>query len=225
MVERSTPILQVSNYNVEFWVDGVWYPAAIDMNYEVAAGEVLAIVGESGSGKSSSQMGLMSLLASNARVTGSVKVRGNEMLGENQKQVRKFRGKEVAYIFQEPMTALNPVYTIGFQIVEALQTHMPLSNKQAKQRKDKLKKVSENLISTMKENEIDEFNVKDGKIMYSKTSVKKPITKKNLMSILSKYYKGDISQAVEVNNFILENREEVVKETIKRSIVNKVDVE
>jgi peptide/nickel transport system ATP-binding protein len=134
MVERSTPILQVSNYNVEFWVDGVWYPAAIDMNYEVAAGEVLAIVGESGSGKSSSQMGLMSLLASNARVTGSVKVRGNEMLGNNQKQVRKFRGKEVAYIFQEPMTALNPVYTIGFQIVEALQTHMPLTNKQAKQR-------------------------------------------------------------------------------------------
>jgi hypothetical protein len=98
-------------------------------------------------------------------------------------------------------------------------------NKQAKQRKDKLKKISENLINTMKENEIDEFNVKDGKIMYSKTSVKKPITKKNLMSILSKYYKGDISQAVEVNNFILENREEVVKETIKRSIVNKVDVE
>jgi peptide/nickel transport system ATP-binding protein len=134
MVERSTPILQVSNYNVEFWVDGVWYPAAIDMNYEVAAGEVLAIVGESGSGKSSSQMGLMSLLASNARVTGSVKVRGNEMLGDNQKLVRKFRGKEVAYIFQEPMTALNPVYTIGFQIVEALQTHIPLSNKQAKQR-------------------------------------------------------------------------------------------
>jgi peptide/nickel transport system ATP-binding protein len=134
MVERSTPILQVSNYNVEFWVDGVWYPAAIDMNYEVAAGEVLAIVGESGSGKSSSQMGLMSLLASNARVTGSVKVRGNEMLGNNQKLVRKFRGKEVAYIFQEPMTALNPVYTIGFQIVEALQTHIPLSNKQAKQR-------------------------------------------------------------------------------------------
>ena len=122
MIDRSSPVLQVSNYNVEFWVDGVWYPAAIDMNYEVAAGEVLAIVGESGSGKSSSQMGLMSLLASNARVTGSVKVRGNEMLTGNDKQVRKFRGKEVAYIFQEPMTALNPVYTIGFQIMEALQT-------------------------------------------------------------------------------------------------------
>ena len=77
----------------------------------------------------------------------------------------------------------------------------------------------------MKENEIDEFNVKDGKIMYSKTNVKKPITKKNLMSILSKYYKGDISQAIEMNNFILENREEVVKESIKRTIVNNVNVE
>lgn len=98
-------------------------------------------------------------------------------------------------------------------------------NKQAKQRKDKLKKVSQNLINTMKENEIDEFNVKDGKIMYSKTNVKKPITKKNLMTILSKYYKGDISQAIEMNNFILENREEVVKESIKRTIVNNVNVE
>jgi peptide/nickel transport system ATP-binding protein len=100
----------------------------------VAAGEVLAIVGESGSGKSSSQMGLMSLLASNAKVTGSVKVRGAEMLSGNEKQVRKFRGKEVAYIFQEPMTALNPVYTIGFQIVEALKTHLPMTNRQAKER-------------------------------------------------------------------------------------------
>jgi hypothetical protein len=98
-------------------------------------------------------------------------------------------------------------------------------NKQAKQRKNKLKAVSQNLMNTMKENDIDEFNVKDGKILYSKTSVKKPITKKNLMSILSKYYKGDVSQAIEVNNFILDNREEVVKETIKRTIVNKIDVE
>jgi hypothetical protein len=98
-------------------------------------------------------------------------------------------------------------------------------NKQAKLRKDKLKKISQNLISTMKENDIDEFNVKDGKIMYAKTNVKKPITKKTLMTVLSKYYKGDISQAIEVNNFILENREEVVKETIKRTIVSKVDLE
>ena len=96
-------------------------------------------------------------------------------------------------------------------------------NKQAKQRKDKLNKISQNLMNTMKENEIDEFNVNDGKIMYTKTNVKKPITKKNLLSILSKYYKGDTSQATDVNNFILENREEVVKETIKRTIVKKTN--
>jgi peptide/nickel transport system ATP-binding protein len=134
MSQGNEPVLKVSGYNVEFWVDGVWYPAAIDMNYEVAAGEVLAIVGESGSGKSSSQMGLMSLLASNARVTGSVQVRGQEMVGVPVTQVRKFRGREVAYIFQEPMTALNPVYTIGFQIVEALKNHFSLSTKDAKKR-------------------------------------------------------------------------------------------
>lgn len=132
MSTNNEPVLRVENYNVEFWVDGVWYPAAIDMNYEVAAGEVLAIVGESGSGKSSSQMGLMSLLASNARITGSVKVRGQEMVGVSPNQVRKFRGKEVAYIFQEPMTALNPVYTIGFQITEAIRNHYSISLKDAK---------------------------------------------------------------------------------------------
>jgi peptide/nickel transport system ATP-binding protein len=134
MSQGNEAVLKVSGYNVEFWVDGVWYPAAIDMNYEVAAGEVLAIVGESGSGKSSSQMGLMSLLASNARVTGSVKVRGQEMIGVPANTVRKFRGREVAYIFQEPMTALNPVYTIGFQITEALKNHFSLSSKEAKKR-------------------------------------------------------------------------------------------
>ena len=127
-------ILKVENFNVEFWVDGTWYPAAIDMNYELHAGEVLAIVGESGSGKSSSSMGLMGLLASNARVTGSVKVKGTEMIGVSQRLVRKFRGREVAYIFQEPMTAMNPVYTVGFQIVEVLRTHFDMGPKEAKAR-------------------------------------------------------------------------------------------
>ena len=127
-------ILKVENYNVEFWVDGVWYPAAIDMNYEVHAGEVLAIVGESGSGKSSSSMGLMGLLASNARVSGSVKVKGKEMLGIATSQLRKYRGKEVAYIFQEPMTAMNPVYTVGFQIVEVLRTHLNMGPADARLR-------------------------------------------------------------------------------------------
>jgi peptide/nickel transport system ATP-binding protein len=130
----AAPILKVSNYNVDFWVDGNWYPAAIDMNYELQPGKTLAIVGESGSGKSSSSMGLMGLLASNARTSGEVLVKGVDMLSASSSQVRKFRGKEVAYIFQEPMTALNPVYTIGFQIVETLRVHFDMSSESARAR-------------------------------------------------------------------------------------------
>lgn len=130
----SETVLQVSNYNIDFWVEGVWYPAAIDMNFELQAGKVLAIVGESGSGKSTTAMGLMDLLASNARVSGSVKVKGQEMIGAKKTAIRKARGREVAYIFQEPMTALNPVYTIGFQIVETLRTHFDMGPQEAKER-------------------------------------------------------------------------------------------
>ncbi len=134
MTQNAEPILKVENYNVEFWVDGVWYPAAIDMNYHVMPGEVLAIVGESGSGKSSSSMGLMGLLASNARTSGTVMVKGVDMLTANNKTLRSYRGKEVAYIFQEPMTALNPVYTIGFQIIETLKTHFDITTAAARVR-------------------------------------------------------------------------------------------
>jgi peptide/nickel transport system ATP-binding protein len=130
----STPILQVRDFTVEFWVDGVWYPAAIKMNFDVKAGQTLAIVGESGSGKSTTALGVMNLLASNARTSGSVKVNGVEMLGASASALRKARGKEVAYIFQEPMTALNPVYTIGFQIVETLRNHFDIGPKQARTR-------------------------------------------------------------------------------------------
>ena len=128
----SEPVLSVKNFTVEFWVDGVWYPAAIDMNFDVAAGKVTAIVGESGSGKSTTAMGLMNLLASNARMQGSVQIKGEEMVGAPTSVLRKYRGKEVAYIFQEPMTALNPVYTIGFQIVETIRTHFDLGPKEAR---------------------------------------------------------------------------------------------
>ena len=130
----SEPVLKVKDFTVEFWVDGTWYPAAVDMNFELNPGEVLAIVGESGSGKSTTAMGLMSLLATNARMFGSVKVKGQEMLGAKGATLRKFRGKEVAYIFQEPMTALNPVYTIGFQIIETLRTHFDMGPKEARVR-------------------------------------------------------------------------------------------
>ncbi len=127
-------VIEAQNLGVDFWVDGEWVMAAEDLNYSVRAGEVLAIVGESGSGKSTTGMGLMSLLASNARMYGSVQVKGHEMIGAKSSVLRKYRGKEVAYIFQEPMTALNPVYTIGFQIVETLRTHFDMGPHQAKDR-------------------------------------------------------------------------------------------
>ena len=114
---------EVENLGVEFWVEGEFYPAAIEMNYQVRRGEVLAIVGESGSGKSTSSMALLGLLPENARVTGSIKLLGRELRGVDDATLRSLRGNEIAVIFQEPMTALNPVYTIGFQIMEALRSH------------------------------------------------------------------------------------------------------
>ena len=130
----SEQVLKISDFNVDFWVDGVWYPAVIDMNLELEAGKVTAIVGESGSGKSTTALGLMSLLASNARMSGSVKVKNEEMLNASAGTLRNFRGREVAYIFQEPMTALNPVYTIGFQIIETLRNHFDMGPAQAHER-------------------------------------------------------------------------------------------
>jgi len=130
----ATPILEVTDLGVDFWVDGTWYPAAINMNYNVQPGEVLAIVGESGSGKSSSSMALLGLLPSNARVTGSIKLRGREITTLSDRQLRMIRGRSVAVIFQEPMTALNPVYTVGFQIVEVLRLHMNMGPEEARAR-------------------------------------------------------------------------------------------
>ena len=143
MSTTQQPVLQVSKYNIDFFVEGIWYPAAIDMNFEVKAGKVLAVVGESGSGKTSIAMGLMDLLASNARVSGSVKVNGVEMVGAKKSLLRKTRGADVAYIFQEPMTALNPLYTIGFQIVETLRTHYDMGPQEAKNRAIELVKMVE----------------------------------------------------------------------------------
>ena len=85
-------------------------------------------------------------------------------------------------------------------------------------RKNEKKSISNNLMNIMKQNEIDCFDINDGQIYYSKKNIKKPITKKVLMNTLSKFYKGDINKATELNNFIIENREEIVKETIERKI-------
>jgi peptide/nickel transport system ATP-binding protein len=119
----SAPILTVTDLTVEFWVEPNWNMAADKVNFTVRPGEVLAIVGESGSGKSTSAMALLGLLPGNSRVSGSVKLVDDELIGASDQKLRSVRGNRVAVIFQEPMTALNPVYTVGFQIVEALQIH------------------------------------------------------------------------------------------------------
>jgi peptide/nickel transport system ATP-binding protein len=129
------PIIETKELSVDFWVDGEWVLAASGINFGVKPGEVLAIVGESGSGKSTSAMSLLGLLPVNGRATGSVLLEGEELIGADKKRLREVRGKKIAVIFQEPMTALNPVYTVGFQITEALQIHhKSMTKAQAKRR-------------------------------------------------------------------------------------------
>ncbi|MBC7517717.1 MAG: ABC transporter ATP-binding protein [Microbacteriaceae bacterium] len=132
--DATAPILEVENLGVDFWVAGEWIPAAVGLNYVVRPGEVLAIVGESGSGKSVSSMALLGLMPANGRAHGSVRLNGEELIGASQSRLRQVRGKNIAVIFQEPMTALNPVYRIGFQIVESLRVHFPLTPSEAKTR-------------------------------------------------------------------------------------------
>ena len=127
-------VLEVRDLSVDFGVDKKWVPAAVGLDYEVRAGEVLAIVGESGSGKSASSMALLGLLPSNSRVSGSVRLSGKELLGADAANIRSVRGKDVAVIFQEPMTALNPVYTVGAQIVETVRLHNEVSPDEARER-------------------------------------------------------------------------------------------
>ncbi|WP_426594581.1 ABC transporter ATP-binding protein [Cellulomonas sp. McL0617] len=129
-----TPVLSVRDLGVDFYVDGQWYPAATGVSYDVFPGEVLAIVGESGSGKTQSSMSLIGLLPPNGRANGSAKLGDRELLGMSPQKLRQVRGKEIAVIFQEPMTALNPVYTVGFQIIETLRTHFDIGPKEARER-------------------------------------------------------------------------------------------
>ncbi|WP_407925014.1 dipeptide ABC transporter ATP-binding protein [Brevibacterium rongguiense] len=128
---------------MRFWVGDEWFTAAEDLDYTLHAGEVLAIVGESGSGKSQSSMSLIGLLPPNGRASGSAKLGDRELIGMPQEQMRGIRGKEISVIFQEPMTALNPVYTVGFQIVETLRTHFNVGPAEAKERALELMRLVE----------------------------------------------------------------------------------
>ncbi|WAA64669.1 ABC transporter ATP-binding protein [Microbacterium oxydans] len=125
------PLLRVSDLNVTFETKARTVHAVRGVSYEVNRGEFLAIVGESGSGKSVSSMAVMGLLPSTANVTGSITYDGKELLGSSDRQLSKMRGSDIAMVFQDPLSALTPVYTIGQQIIEGLKLHQPGLSAQA----------------------------------------------------------------------------------------------
>jgi peptide/nickel transport system ATP-binding protein len=116
-------LLEVTDLAVTFASDTEDVTAVRGLNLRVDAGEVVAVVGESGSGKSATAMSVIGLLPPHAEVSGSVRLDGTELLGLDDAQMSRIRGKKIGTVFQDPMSALTPVYTVGDQIAEALQTH------------------------------------------------------------------------------------------------------
>jgi peptide/nickel transport system ATP-binding protein len=127
-----TPVLSVQALKTSFKGAEGWLPVVHDVSFDVAANETVAIVGESGSGKSVTAMSIMRLLRKGqSRIEGRIALQGRDLLPLTEAQMRSVRGDEIGMIFQEPMTSLNPVLTVGLQISEALRTHRSLSRSAA----------------------------------------------------------------------------------------------
>ena len=124
-------VLRVRDLHVTFPSEAGPVRAVRGLSFDLRAGETMALVGESGSGKSVTSLAIMGLLAKGARVEGSVTLHGDELLGTSDEQMSKVRGSTLAMVFQDPLSALTPVYTIGDQIVEAIQTHRGLNKADA----------------------------------------------------------------------------------------------
>ncbi|MCY9589896.1 ABC transporter ATP-binding protein [Paenibacillus chitinolyticus] len=129
-------VLEVNSLHVSMQTNrGLVHHAVQDSSFQIEAGKVLGIVGESGCGKSTTCMAILGLLPAPAQITnGSIKLRGKELVGLAQQQMRHLRGKELALILQNPMTAFNPTLTIGKQFTETLRAHQALSRTQAEQK-------------------------------------------------------------------------------------------
>ncbi len=125
-------VLSVRDLNVRFNTENGVVHAVRGIDFDLLPGKTLGIVGESGSGKSVTSMAVMGLLPTTAEVTGSVRLLGQELLGLSDKAMCRHRGKELAMVFQDPLSSLTPVYTIGSQIIEALTVHNPGMSTQAK---------------------------------------------------------------------------------------------
>jgi peptide/nickel transport system ATP-binding protein len=125
------PVLSVNDLTVSFPSERGRLTAVRGLTYQVSAGEVLGIVGESGSGKSVSSMAVMGLLPPQAKVTGSIRFQGRELLGCSDAELSQIRGRHISMIFQDPLSALTPVYTVGDQLAEALLVHGAQSRRAA----------------------------------------------------------------------------------------------
>jgi dipeptide transport system ATP-binding protein len=129
------PLLEIEDLHVEFPTQGSVLRAVEGVSLTLEEGEVLGIVGESGSGKSVAMMAVMGLIAAPGRVRAKkLRFAGNDLLGISERERRRLVGKDMAIIFQEPTTSLNPCFTIGYQLVEALRLHSPLSKDSARRR-------------------------------------------------------------------------------------------
>ena len=130
--ETRNPVLSISGLTTSFMRDGQWIPVVRNVSFDVAAKETVAIVGESGSGKSVTALSVMRLIPQQSgRIEGSIKLEGRDLLTLPDRAMQDVRGNDVAMIFQEPMTSLNPVLTVGFQIAEALIYHRGMSRREA----------------------------------------------------------------------------------------------
>ncbi|UII57543.1 ABC transporter ATP-binding protein [Cytobacillus spongiae] len=129
-------LLEVRNLKTYFYNDGTETPAVDGVSFELKRGETLGIVGESGSGKSITSLSILQLVPKphGKIVDGEIVFKGRNLIGLSEKEIRKIRGNEISMIFQEPMTSLNPVYTIGNQIAEVMILHQKLSKNQAKEK-------------------------------------------------------------------------------------------
>jgi microcin C transport system ATP-binding protein len=129
-----TALLEVKDLNVGFRQEGAVTHAVRGVSFTVNRGEVVALVGESGSGKSVSALSTVSLLGDSAEVTGSVKYDGQEMIGADERRLRQVRGNDISFIFQEPMSSLNPLHTIEKQLTESLALHQGIIGAEARVR-------------------------------------------------------------------------------------------
>jgi oligopeptide/dipeptide ABC transporter ATP-binding protein len=127
----AAPLLAIRDLGIDFGTPQEPQPAVRGIDLTVAQGSTLGIVGESGSGKSMSMLSVVSLLPDTARVSGSVQLDGREVLGLGRRELRRIRGSQVGMIFQDPMTSLNPVFTVGDQVGEAIRTHQPGMSRRA----------------------------------------------------------------------------------------------